>query len=131
MRKFTKIGLVIAVFGIIGFFSIRYYVYHGGKRDIQTEKAAFIVSSSAISEEFVSSVELANKKYLEKTVEVSGKVTDVENQNVIIDNSINCSFSQSVNLPEKGQTVIVKGRVVGFDDLLEELKLDQCILTNK
>jgi hypothetical protein len=26
----------------------------------------------------------------------------------------------------KGQPVIIKGRVVGYDDLLGELKLDQC-----
>lgn len=129
MGKKVKILLAIVCLIIIGFFAVRYYVYHGGERNIQKEEAAFTVSSSVIVGEFTNDVDKANKKYLEKPVAVSGKVSSVEGQGVILDNSVNCNFSKPDVSIKVGQSVTVKGRVIGFDDLLGELKLDQCSIS--
>ncbi|WP_162126183.1 OB-fold protein [Flavobacterium phycosphaerae] len=130
-RKIKFLIFVIVVLAV-GFFAVRYYVYHGGKRDIQAEDTAFTVTSAAIVAEFTSNVEASNKKYLEKPIAVSGTVTSVKGTEVILDNTVNCSFTTANTIVKVNQKATVKGRVVGFDDLLGELRLDQCnISTNK
>lgn len=132
MSRKMKFLVLILVLITIGFFAVRYYVYHGGKRDIQSEDTAFTVTTAAIVDEFTSNAEASNKKYLEKPVAVSGIVTSVKATEVILDNAVNCNFATANTSVKLNQKVTVKGRVVGYDDLLGELKLDQCNLsTNK
>ncbi len=130
IKKAFKIAAVVIVVGIVGFFSARYYAYHGGKRDVASESAAFSVSSNAIVSEFSSNTEASNKKYLEKPVSISGTVTSIEGNAVILDKSVNCIFSSNIGKINVNDKVTIKGRVIGFDDLLGELKLDQCSIQN-
>ena len=127
-RRIKFLGIVIVVF-IISFFSIRYYVYNVGRRDIQSEETAFEVSSDAILNDFISNPTTSNKKYLEKTITVSGIITSVKGEEVILDNSVNCNLLNASKSIKKNQKVTIKGRVVGYDDLLGEVKLDQCNLS--
>ena len=127
-RSVKFLGIIIVVL-VITFFSIRYYIYNSGRRDIQSEETAFEVSSDAILKDFTSNTTTSNKKYLEKTITVSGIITSVNGEEVILDNSVNCNLlTASISL-KKNQKVTIKGRVVGYDDLLSEVKLDQCSLT--
>jgi hypothetical protein len=127
-RSVKFLGIIIVVL-IISFFSIRYYVYNAGRRDIQSEETTFEVSSEAILNDFTTNTTTSNKKYLEKTITVSGIITSVNGEEVILDNSVNCNLlTASISL-KKNQKVTIKGRVVGYDDLLSEVKLDQCSLT--
>ena len=59
-------------------------------------------------------------------VAVSGKVTAVSDSIVTIDNTIICNFKTPDTSIKNEQSISVKGRLVGFDDLMGELKLDQC-----
>ena len=68
------------------------------------------------------------KKYLEKPVAVSGIITSVNGKEVILDNSVNCTFLTASNSLKKDKKITIKGRVVGYDDLLGEVRLDQCNL---
>lgn len=132
MKRRIKIFITLVLIIIIAFFSLRYYAYNAGKRDIKTEETAFTVTAKNITEEFTSNADVSNKKYLEKPVAVSGLVTSVNATEVIIDNSVNCNFLTAAASIKKGQNITIKGRVIGFDDLLGEVKMDQCtISTNK
>lgn len=126
-RNFVILLTFIAVVAV-GFFAARYYAYNAGRRDIQSEEIAFAKGAKNITQEFTSNTDASNRKYLEKPVAVSGKVTMVNNTEVIIDNSVNCSLSTPDNSIKNGQNITLKGRVVGFDDLLGEVKMDQCNL---
>lgn len=129
MRKTPKIIisiLILAVFGITGY----NYVMYGGARDLSSEKTAFKVSSSSIISEFTSNIESSNKKYLEKPIAISGVVTAIEGTQVTIDKSIICTLKNPQKNIKTNQQVIIKGRVVGYDDLMEEIKLDQCFIIN-
>lgn len=130
LKRNLKIGITLVVLIVVSFFSIRYYAYNGGKRDIATEAAVFKVSSKTIVTEFTTSLDASNKKYLEKPVTVSGIVTSIKDKEVILDNSVNCNFLTTNNAIKKNQKITVKGRVVGYDDLLGEVKLDQCDLSS-
>jgi hypothetical protein len=47
-------------------------------------------------------------------------------ENVTINNKIYCQFESLNNDLKVNDSVAIKGRCIGFDDLLEEIKLDQC-----
>jgi uncharacterized protein (UPF0333 family) len=128
MKKFTIQILVMAALLVAGGCFSYYYIMHGGKRDVATEATDFVVSSLDITAEFATNIDVSNKKYLEKALEVTGVITSVSNNEVIINNTIVCNFKEPIKIDLSGKDVIVKGRVVGYDDLLGELKLDQCTL---
>ena len=126
MKKTKKIVLVaILAIGLTGASSY-YYVMHGGERNLSSEETAFTVSSKSIASEFASNTEMSNKKYLEKAIAIKGIVTKITGKEIIIDNTIVCSLKELDATIQKGQAITLKGRVVGYDDLMGELKLDQC-----
>lgn len=130
MNKKLKIFLFLVSLIIVGGYFVYDYVLYGGARDIQSEEAAFTVNSNEIVAEFTTNLDVANKKYLEKPIAISGKVTSVNKNEIILDNSVNCNLSKEDTSIIKDQSIIIKGRVVGYDDLLGELKLDQCSKSN-
>lgn len=124
-RKFRIIVFSIVAIGITGFTGYNYVMY-GGARNLSTEDTAYTVSSKSISNEFASNIEMSNKKYLEKAIAIKGTITKITGTEVIIDNSIICNLKDFDSSIMKNQVVTLKGRVVGYDDLMGELKLDQC-----
>jgi len=123
MKK-TILIAIIAI-SLIGFSSY-YYVMRGGARNLSTEETVFNVSSKSIIGEFESNIEMSNKKYLEKAIAIKGTITKISGTEVIIDDSIICNLKELDPSIVKNQGITLKGRVVGYDDLMGELKLDQC-----
>ena len=123
-KKIKILGILLVVIVIVGI-SVN-YVFHGGARDLATEEAEFTISSKDITREFSSDVAKATLKYSDKAIAVSGKVTAVSDSIVTIDNTIICNFKTPENSIKNEQSISIKGRLVGFDDLMGELKLDQC-----
>ena len=121
--------IILVIACIIGGYFVYKYIMTGGERNLETENSAFVVSSSTIYEEFVKNTELANSKYLNKAIEISGKVTALENSLVTLNGKISCLLKTNEKVV-LNTSIVIKGRVTGFDDLLEELKLDQCKIIN-
>jgi flagellar basal body-associated protein FliL len=128
MSKKLKIFLisliVIAILGVVAY----NYIMHGGARNIADEKTEICVDCKAISTEFTSNSDAANKKYLEKAIEVSGIVTAVNDTVVTLNNNVICTFKTADATLKNNQKATIKGRVVGYDDLMGELKLDNCFV---
>jgi hypothetical protein len=101
----------------------------GGSRDLEKEKSEFSVSAVGIFGEFSANSDLATTKYINKAVEISGKVTSVNGNVITLDEKVSCQLLVSEKAALNRQ-VKIKGRVTGYDDLLEELKLDQCLILN-
>ena len=118
------VSFVILIAGIAGY----NYIMNFGARDLNTETAAFSVTSTSISKEFASDIESANKKYLEKAVAVSGKITAIKNQEIILNDNVVCNLKSNEKSLQINQNVTLKGRIVGYDDLMGEVKLDQCVI---
>lgn len=124
-KKITfLIGLIVIV--ALGYFGYN-YIMTGGARDIQTEKSEFTKTATDIFTEFSNNSEVATKKYLNKTVQVSGKVTTIGEDVITLDEKVSCQLQVSKSVAV-GSQIIIKGRVTGYDDLLEELKLDLCLI---
>ncbi len=128
-----KVKIIFITFAIISVFAVLgiNYVKRGGTRDILSEKSDFQLDSRTISAAFVSNIDLANKKYLDKVIEISGGVTAIKDTIVTVDNNVICSFKIANKSIQKDQKLTIKGRLVGFDDLMGEVKLDNCFLIEK
>jgi len=129
-KKVKIIGVIFIVALIIGF-SVFNYVFHGGARDLATEDAVFTVTSKNITAEFTANIPAATKKYSDKAIAISGIVTAIADSIVTIDNTIICNFKTPDTTLKNEQAITIKGRLVGFDDLMGELKLDQCSINKK
>jgi len=130
MKK--KLLIPILAICIISFSSYGYYyVMYGGARDLSSEETAFQTSATAIATEFKLDPEISNKKYLEKAVAISGIVTKCNDTLITLNQTVICALKNPATNIKINQPIHLKGRVVGYDDLMEELKLDQCFIINK
>lgn len=126
MKK--KITIALGILIVLVFISFKYlYKSH---RDIAKETASYSVTVQDVHEAFMKNDSLANAKYLDKTIVIYGEITDIDLSNKIItvDEKLLATFNE--NLPNDiklQQNIKIKGRLIGYDDLLEELKMDQCI----
>lgn len=122
MKKIVILIIILFIVGVVGY----KYIYKA-HRNIETEKAAFKVQSSEIVNEFSLNIENATNKYLNKTIEVSGIITDIKDNIIMLDHKIVCYMLNTTdhNLILNSE-VIIKGRFIGYDELLEEFKIDQC-----
>ncbi|WP_309642154.1 OB-fold protein [Flavobacterium sp.] len=122
-----KIALIVVVILIIAATGLYFYMYQD-HRDIANEDASFSLTVKSLETEFSQNDSLANKKYLDKTIEVYGKISslDLPINAIVLDEKMFGTFQQSV--PEgltAGKQVKMKGRFIGYDDLLGEFKMDQ------
>ncbi|WP_298534782.1 hypothetical protein [uncultured Algibacter sp.] len=124
MKKKVFLGLLLTI-GLV--FSYN-YIYQD-HRNIETEKVKYKITSQYIKDEFKMDALKSEKKYLNKTIEVSGIVSELSKNNLTLDDHVFCVFTAPINnnLRINSKTK-VKGRLIGYDDLLEQIKLDQCII---
>jgi len=127
MRK--KIMIVLAVLAIIGV-GLYFYMYKG-HRDISSESADYSTTVKDLQQQFTANSTDAGKKYADKTIEIYGKITavDLAAHTITVDEKLSAVFKDSVlNKVAAEKQVKIKGRFLGYDDLLEEFKMDQVSL---
>lgn len=126
-----KIVLIIVVV-IVAIASGLYFYMYKNHRDIASEEASFSIAVKDLEKEFTQNDSLANKKYLDKTIEVYGKMTSVDlaTKIIVLDEKMEGTTQQAI--PQGltvGKQVKMKGRFIGYDDLLGEFKMDQVTIS--
>lgn len=93
---------------------------------ISEKKIDFVGSST----ELLNKIQKEGNQWQDKVVIISGKITKLDSQGIMISPNIYCQFLDSIfsKKIQLNDTISVKGRVIGYDDLFEELKLDQCLI---
>lgn len=125
-----KKWILLAVLAVISILTYN-YIYQN-HRDINKEKAEYNLTSVEILKKFSTDPDNSEKKYLDKTIEVIGKITDQTENTITLDHIVFCQFNTNINIQLKDNYQIkIKGRFIGYDDLLEQIKLDQCNIINK
>lgn len=123
-RKRMVIALILLLIG--SYFGYHYlYQEH---RDIQTETTFLETDSEGIVRLFTDS---STPKVLNQTVQITGVITQIEESGITLDDMVHGSFSTLPLEVEVGDEVVVKGRCIGYDDLFEIVKLDQCSIINQ
>jgi hypothetical protein len=129
-----KKNIIITVLFLLAFLFIGIFLYvYKSHRDIASEEGSYLTMASAIFAEFQSNETKANTKYLDKTIIVSGKISNVDfkTKSMVINDKLFAVFVDKIPETVKPNAEIkIKGRVIGYDSLLEELKLDQCSIVN-
>jgi hypothetical protein len=125
-KKILIISALILVAAIV----VGYNILYKDHRDIKTEQAEFTLTANKLFAEFSANELQATAKYADKTIVVTGKVTSIDKASgtVSIDEILSATMlDKSTEVATQSQ-VKIKGRFVGFDDLLGELKMDQVTL---
>ena len=119
-----KKKILLFVFTLCLFF-LGYNYLFPDHRTINQEEALFNVEASILFDEFIDNSKQAEYKYLNQTITVSGVITSFNTENIMINNKIFCKFDNIVNKININDSIVVKGRCIGYDELLEEIKLYQ------
>lgn len=119
--------LIVCFFVIISTVLIYNYVYKS-HRDISNEKESFAISVIDLKNDYRKNDSLANAKYLDKTIVIYGKITslDLANRLLSVDTSLSAILKESGVSLNLNDSIKLKGRFIGYDDLLEEFKMDEC-----
>lgn len=126
-KLYIKTVFIIALL-LITFLVAYNYVYKS-HRIIENEPPAFIISSSDLIYKFNSNLEISTNKYLDKTIQVEGIVTALDNSILVIESAITCYLIEAIETSQLlNKRITIKGRCLGFDELLEEIKIDQCVI---
>jgi len=125
LSKKSKIFLGVIAFGLIAAVAVYFYAMQPPAK-IESKKVDFTGSSDS----FLSEVQKDFAVWQDKVVLLTGTVTTADENGIILSNQIYCQFREDVDKTaiQSNQEIKLKGRVIGYDDLLEELKLDQCII---
>ncbi len=121
MKK-KRIFLLLILFLVLGGFVTYNYVYQD-HRDIKSETSQIEITAPYLLEQFKTN---NGDALLNKTLTVTGVITDVEDGAVTIDESVHASFVENSTRLNKNEKVKIKGRCIGYDELFEIVKLDQC-----
>ncbi len=126
MRKRIVFLIILIILIVLG-----YNYINQDHRDIKNENAEFKMNSSDLASFFSTNLNEAETKYLNATIEVSGQITDLNTNSITLDDKVFCQFTIAIeNTIDKNVPIKIKGRVIGYDDLLEQVKLDQCSVNN-
>ncbi len=126
--RMTKRNLFLGIFGLlIILIGGGYFYLNQSHRNIQEEEVKYKVTSSELEESFKRSGPKTN--IADQVIQTSGRITALEEKSVTIDKKVEIRFLNKLPAGlEKGMEVTIKGRCVGYDDLLEVVKVDQALL---
>ncbi len=93
MRKWIVILIIIIIAAIIGY----NYIYQD-HRSIENESAEFVISSAEIANLFSENAVSSEQKFLNKTIEVSGLISELNTNDITIEDKVFCQFSDDLKL---------------------------------
>ena len=126
MRKKAVI-ISIAIVLLAGFWLYKGYLYKE-VRNVSEEAPAHTLTADELVYQYTGNQEKANTDYLDKTIQITGVVTQVTDSVVTLNSVIVCCFDKKPNASANSKTVTIKGRCIGYDELFNEVKLDQCTI---
>lgn len=128
-KKTIIVFSVVAIIGFGAYYFYNHFLYKEARK-IENEKPSFVLNSLQIIKEYTSDAPQADSKFLNKTIEIKGNVTEVSDSTLTLDQKIFCKMSQKANSDLLNKKISIKGRCIGYDDLFEQVKFDQCSHSN-
>lgn len=123
MNKKILLGILILLITAIAIYRYTYQDH----RNISREKATYILTIAVLEKEFTTNDSLASAKYQDQTIALSAHVTEVdfENKAVILNHKLYAVFDSLPKNIVSGKSIKIKGRFLGYDELIGEFKMDQ------
>ena len=127
--KTKNLLLAAVVIGLIVGAWATWYVFFKPHRDVSAEKPAYEMTAQAFSEAFKADT-AAYRKFADQAILLEGAVTAVEGKHLSLGNII-CSMDSTnqgrLGSLKSGDMVKVQGRFTSYNDLMEEIMMDQCV----
>ena len=126
MLKKSKVILFLIISALAIAFVVYKYAMKAPEK-IESKEISF----NGFATDFYKKIQVNSKNWEDKVIVLTGNITSKDNKGITLENQIYCQFREDINFSaiKIKQQIILKGRVIGYDDLLEELKLDQCIIS--
>ena len=129
MKRKKTATIILALLLLIAAASYFYYGFlFKEARNIESEQPTVSTSATKLMNAYTSNQQKSDALYLNKTIEVTGKVTRETDSAVVLDNTVFCLFIQKKRKKLLNSQLSVKGKCIGYDELFQEVKLDQCII---
>ena len=105
------------------------YVYQE-HRNIYIEEPKYILTSDSLFNHFNVNQKEANQIYINQILKIKGAIKTISDNQLILYPGIAClvDSNNTINGDLIEDTIEIKGRCVGFDDLFLEVKMDQVTL---
>ena len=129
LSKYKYLFIPLPIILLIFIFAL----YNKPHKAYADEISAYSLSAGKLFVEYNNNYKKSNDKYLGSVLSISGVVTKCTENLIILNNRIVCSFNEkdsslSSNDIALGENLIIKGHCIGYDDLLEEVRVDHCII---
>lgn len=127
LSKKTKIIIIILITFAFAGYGVYNYTYKAHKTVDELE-----LKFSGTSEVFLEKIKTNANHWHDVVVQLNGTITAKDDKGITLNHSIYCQLEKPVLIPtlKIEQKVTIKGRMIGYDDLLEEVKIDQTIIKN-
>ena len=129
LSKYKYLFISLIIVSLIFIFAL----YNKPHKTYVNEISAYSLSAENLFVEYNNNYKESNEKYLGSVLSISGIVTKYSRNLIILNNRIVCSFNEddsalSSNNITLGDNLTIKGHCIGYDDLLEEVRVDHCII---
>ena len=129
-KKYWTIFRFFLPLSIIGLIII-YNTYNKPHKDFDKSPFEVTIESRELISLYQDNTDNANTRFLNKILLVIGTITNIETNIIILDNGIVCTLDPSQIITEEikiNNKASVKGRCIGYDDLLEEVRIDHSFI---
>jgi len=128
-----KRSIVFVIVTLLLMISAGIYLYYGvvfkEARNIASEMPDSTISATTLLKKYDANPTEADLVYLNKTIEITGLITKKTDSVLVLENTVFCLFTKKIKDIPKNSRVTVKGKCIGYDDLFQEVKLDQCTIS--
>jgi regulatory protein YycI of two-component signal transduction system YycFG len=125
MKK-SKVIVVFILTSLLLVGIIVYYQFNKPHRNFSEESASFNLSAMELVESYQKDPALSDSLYVDQFVAVTGEIMELTDPSILLSPGVylNLDSTQNFELLKVGQEVSLVGRVLSFDPLFEEVKMD-------
>jgi hypothetical protein len=131
MKK-NKLTLTFIAISLIAGGLFVYYQFNKPHRDFSEEEAAFSLQATELVQAYQEDEALADSLYVDQLIAVQGEIKELKDLAIVLEPGVYLSLdsTQSINSLSVGEKVTLIGRVLSFDPLFEEVKMDNARIKN-
>jgi hypothetical protein len=126
LKRFKQAVKLLIVIG--GFASMVMCVIYNPHRDLELLDAQFKGDIT----DFKKTLSHSEHSWSGQIIELNGSLSNIEKGALVLNKNVFCQFERLPNVLSENKTspIKIKGRFIGYDALLDEFKLDHCVLLN-
>ena len=134
MNKKLKVFIIAVLVLIVAGSAVAYFAWNKPQRNVEDEKGIEVTAAQLVKEYQANEAE-ANKKYLDKAIQVTGTISDIKNNQdgnstitLASDDAFTgvfCTLKQTTTTVNNGAAVTIKGICSG---MLTDVRLKEAVI---